>query len=57
VVPSIKLLYIVVLFCSAAVVLAGIAIHLQLKKHAKASDEALHKVLDEIQDEQPASKK
>ena len=55
--PSIKLLYIVVLFCSAAVVLAGISIHLELKKHAKASDDALHKVLDEIQDEQQTSKK
>lgn len=53
--PSIKLLFLVVLFCSAAVALAGIAIHLQLKKHAKASDEALHKVLDDIEDEQQAS--
>ena len=53
--PSIKLLFIVVLFCSAAVVLAGIAIHLQLKKHAKAPDEELHKLLDDIEDEQQAS--
>lgn len=56
-VPSIKLLYIVVLFCSAAVVLAGLAIHLQLKKHARASDERLNKLLDEIEDEQQPSKK
>lgn len=54
--PSIKLLFIVVLFCGAAVALAGIAIHLQLKKHAKASDDALHKVVDELQNEQQASK-
>jgi signal transduction histidine kinase len=56
VVPSIKLLYIVLILCSAAVVIAGIAIHLQLKRHAKASDEALHRVFDGIEDEQQANK-
>ncbi len=53
--PSIKLLYIVVLFCSAAVVLAGIAIHLQLKKHAKAPD-TLDKIPDHIEGQQQTSK-
>jgi len=56
VVPSIKLLYIVLILCSAAVLIAGIAIHLQLKRHAQASDEALHKVFDEVEDEQQARK-
>ncbi len=58
-VPSIKLLYIVVVLCSLAVVIAGIAIHLQLKRHAKASDGALGKVadeIDEIEKEQQANK-
>jgi hypothetical protein len=56
VVPSIKLLYIVLILCSVAVVIAGFAIHLQLKRHMKASDAALRKALNEIEDEQQASK-
>ncbi len=59
-VPSIKLLYIVVVLCSLAVLIAGIAIHLELKRHAKAADGALRKVadaIDEIENEQQANKR
>ncbi len=57
-VPSIKLLYMVVVLCSLAVVIAGIAIHLELKRHAKRAG-ALRKVadeIDEIENEQQANK-
>lgn len=58
-VPSIKLLYIVVVLCSLAVVIAGIAIHLELKRHAKSAGR-LRKVadeIDEIENEQQANKR
>jgi hypothetical protein len=56
VVPSIKLLYIVLVLCSVAVLIAGLAIHLQLKRHARASDEALDKLFDGVEGEQRARK-